>query len=173
MDTDPMTIERLRSNVAPILGPQPVYLAYVYGSVAAGCSTPLSDVDVALVVDDGLTPLLQLRLGVRLETEIAERSRVRNVQVRIINDAPLMLRGQVVLNGVLIYSRAEASRIAFETSTRDAHFDYQPTARRFRQSFLADLVERGLRGQSRKTGGHPEESEHVHRISAWARAIES
>jgi predicted nucleotidyltransferase len=40
----------LRRRLPDILKHHPVLLAYAYGSVAAGCPTPLSDVDIALVL---------------------------------------------------------------------------------------------------------------------------
>ncbi len=110
MQSDAMTVERLRSSVGSILKNRPVRVAYVYGSVAIGNSTPLSDVDIALVVDGDLTPLQQLRLGLRLTTEIAEQTGVRKVEARVINHAPLALRGLVACRGILLYARDEASR---------------------------------------------------------------
>ena len=154
MQSDNTTIERLRVSVEPILKNRPIRLAYVYGSVAEGNSTPLSDVDIALVADDELTPLQQLRLGLRLETELGEQTGVRKIEARVINRASLSLRGQVACRGILIYARDEASRVDFETKTRDAYFDYQPVARRLRQSFFNDLLERGLHGQSGKSARH-------------------
>ncbi len=169
MQSDAMTVERLRSSVGSILKNRPVRVAYVYGSVAIGNSTPLSDVDIALVVDGDLTPLQQLRLGLRLTTEIAEQTGVRKVEARVINHAPLALRGLVACRGILLYARDEASRVDFETATRDAYFDYQPVARRLRQAFFADLRERGLHGRSGKAARHPGQSAAVHRVSGWAR----
>jgi len=60
-------------------------LAYAYGSVAAGCLSPFSDVDVALVLsDEGLTPREQLGLQLQLSVELADAG-IAEADVRIIN----------------------------------------------------------------------------------------
>lgn len=47
-------LARLREIAPPILARHPVDAAYVYGSVARGTVTPLSDVDVALLLSEAL-----------------------------------------------------------------------------------------------------------------------
>ena len=37
--------------------------------------------------------------------------------MRIINDAPLVLRGKVVTEGMLLYAQDESVRVEFETTT--------------------------------------------------------
>jgi uncharacterized protein len=140
-------VPRLRAGLEALLPGYPVIaLAYLYGSAAAGRATPLSDVDIALVAAEELPPYRQLKIELRLETELAEQADVRNADVRIINHAPLAIRGQVACQGVLLYSRDESVRVAFETRTRDEYFDYQPIARQLREAFFADVRERGLHG---------------------------
>lgn len=118
----------------------PIKLAYLYGSSAAGRPTPLSDVDIALVLGNGdLTPIQQLKMELRIETRLAERCDVPNADVRVVDDAPLRLRGQVATQGILLYSTDEALRIAFETGTRDEYFDYMPIAAEQRAIYFATL----------------------------------
>ena len=143
-------VEALKAHLPLILQDRPVLLAYAYGSVAAGCLTPFSDVDVALVLsDEGLTPREQLRLQLQLSVELADAG-IAEADVRIINQAPLAIRGQVACQGILLYSGDEAARVEFETRTRDEYFDYQPIARRLREAYFADLQQRGLYGQQRE-----------------------
>ena len=140
-------IHRLRAKLGIILEGYPVKLAYLYGSAAAGNLTPLSDVDIALVADRELTPLERLKLMLGVEVELADRCDIHNADVRVINDAPLVFRGRVVCEGILLYARDEAARIEFETTTRDAYFDYLPVHRRLQEAFFADVRKRGLHGR--------------------------
>ncbi len=139
-------IHQLKIGLQAILPGYPITLAYLYGSAAAGRPTPLSDVDIALVTGEKLAPYQQLKLELRIETELAEQANVRNAEVRIINGAPLAIRGQVACRGIVLYCADEEARVEFETTTRDEYFDYMPIARQLREAFFADVRERGLHG---------------------------
>jgi len=139
-------VRQLNTGLAAILPGYPVSLAYLYGSAAAGQATPLSDVDVALVASEEIDPYQQLKTELRIETQLAEQANIRNAEVRIINEAPLPMRGQVACRGILLYCSDEEARVRFETFTRDEYFDYMPIARQLRQAFFADVRERGLHG---------------------------
>lgn len=144
-------IAKLRSTLPPLLEGQPVTAAYLYGSLAQGIPTPFSDVDVALVIlDQDMTPGRRLRLQLQLSTALA-RAGIPEADVRIVNGAPLLLRGQVVSRGVLIYSGDEAARIEFETRTREEYFGFQPFAAKLREAYFTDLRQRGLHGQRRES----------------------
>ena len=143
-------VTQLESALQSILPEYPVALAYLFGSAAAGRATRLSDVDIALLTREELDPYSQLKLELRIETALAEEADVRNADVRIINRAPLAIRGQVVCRGILLYCADEEARVEFETNTRDEYFDYLPIARQLRDAFFADVRERGLYGRSRE-----------------------
>ena len=139
-------VKKLKANLAHILKPYPIQLAYLYGSATTGNLTPFSDADIALVTDREVAPKERLRVMLGVEVELAERCDIRNADVRIINDAPLIFKGRVVCDGILLYASNEPRRIEFETSTRDAYFDYLPTHNRLQEAFFADVRERGLYG---------------------------
>lgn len=131
-----------------MLAPHPVALAYLFGSAAAAQTTPFSDVDIALVLDEKRADMSKrLSFELALEAEIAERCGLSRVDVRVINDAPLVLRGQVVTDGILLFSRDDEARIDFETRTRAQYFDFLPAAESAREVFFANVRERGLNGQ--------------------------
>jgi len=137
-------LSKFQRVLPQMLDQQPVGLAYLYGSTTTGQTTPFSDVDIALVVDEGLSPYERLKLTLRLQLDLADRCDISNVDVRIINDAPLVFQGRVVCDGILVYSREEQERIEFEVGTRLQYFDYLPIHKRLQDAFLADLRERGL-----------------------------
>jgi hypothetical protein len=143
-------VTQLKHTLPTILEDQPVDLAYLYGSTVTGYVTPFSDMDVALVVYEPLTPLARLKLiqyvQMALYEALCERCDIPDADVRIINDAPLILRGKVVTEGVLLYARDEAQRIAFETHTRMRYFDYLPIHRMMQRQFFDTLRKRGLHG---------------------------
>ena len=146
------TIELLTQHLPDILKPHPVLLVYVYGSVAMGCPTPLSDVDIALVLAPScrLNAYQQFMMELDIEAEIERRCGLHNADVRSINEAPLRIQGQVVTKGRLIYSKDEGFRVAYETRTRKRYFDFQPVLAMMREAYFAwleaDLREKALYG---------------------------
>lgn len=139
-------VAKLRARLPAILEDESVQVAYLYGSSATGQTTPFSDVDVALVVGDAIQPLERLKLILRVQLALADRCDVQDADVRVIDDAPLVFRGRVVTDGVLVFSRDEEARVAFETNTRMRYFDYLPTHRALQEAFFKNVRERGLHG---------------------------
>jgi predicted nucleotidyltransferase len=139
-------VSKLQRALPPIFDDLPVRLAYLYGSIITGQMTPFSDIDLALVVDAELSPLERLKLTLGVQLDLADSCDIRNADVRIINDAPLVLQGKVVCEGIIVFSRDEQERVEFETATRLRYFDYQPIHRDLQDAFFADLRERGLYG---------------------------
>jgi predicted nucleotidyltransferase len=137
-------LARLREVLPAVLARYPVDVAYVYGSVARGTVTPFSDVDVALLLTTPLPPYERLQLELTIQGEIEAASGLSPVDVRAINQAPLMVRGRIVQEGVLLYERDRARRVAFEVATRKRYFDFAPAARRLRDAFLQHIRREGL-----------------------------
>ena len=153
-------IRQIREAAEKVFGTHPVALAYLHGSQATGHATPLSDVDVAVVTVGELQPRDRLRLEVTLETALAAVL-VRDIDVRIINRAPLAVRGKVVQTGVLLYARDAATRIDFETAVRSAYFDFLPVLQYHRAAYFASqragLCSEGSSDRRRETRGNSAE----------------
>ncbi len=144
------TIELLRQHLPDILQDRPVLIAYVYGSVATGCPTPLSDVDIALVLAPqcGLDAYQQFVMELEIEAEIERRCGLQNADVRSIDNAPLAVQGRVVTSGQLLYAKDDDFRVAYEVRTRKRYFDFQPVLAMMREAYFArleaDLREKAL-----------------------------
>jgi predicted nucleotidyltransferase len=137
----------LLTSLRGIFSRYSVALAYLYGSQAVGRATPLSDFDVALVmVDEDYDPKSRLNLELQVEGEIARICGISDIDVRIMNDAPIMVRGEVVTNGSLLYCQDEIFRVDYETSTRSQYFDFIPTAVMHREAYFEQLRDRGKNG---------------------------
>ena len=136
----------LRSELPELLTETGVVLAYLHGSTVSGFTHPWSDVDIALIVGEALPPAKQLKLMLSLQVDLAERCGIDNADVRTINDAPLILKGKVVTEGILLYEGNEQIRIDFEVETMTRYFDYLPVYREMQETFLATVRERGLHG---------------------------
>ena len=137
-------LDRLREILPSVLVEYPVDVAYVYGSVARGTVTPFSDVDVALVLSESLPPYERLNLEFEIEAAIEDTAGLVGLDVRAINEAPLLVRGRIVQEGMRLYEREHARRVAFEVYTRKRYFDFAPVARRLQAAFLDKIHREGL-----------------------------
>jgi len=60
-------------------------------------------------------------------------------EVRIINALPLVITGNIITEGVLIFSRNEIIRVDFETSIRSAYFDFLPVIRMHQSAYVDSI----------------------------------
>jgi len=137
-------LARLRQILPSVLTEYPVEAAYVYGSVARGTATSLSDIDIALVLREPLPSYDRLMLELTVQGAIEAAMGFSSVDVRAINEAPLVVRGRIVQEGILLYEQDRAHRISFEVETRKRYFDFAPAGRRLRDAFLQHVHREGL-----------------------------
>jgi|OpeIllAssembly_1097287.scaffolds.fasta_scaffold112306_2 predicted nucleotidyltransferase len=134
-------IKRALDQVAPaIFNETPVLFAYLYGSYAQGAVHPFSDLDIAIYVEglDKKSCLdLELSLGLLLDEKLDHRVQS---DVRVVNHLPLVVKGEILAVGELIYSRAEYQRIEFETQVRRVYFDFLPVVQRYRNAYRKKLL---------------------------------
>jgi predicted nucleotidyltransferase len=137
-------IARLKACAASVLAGYPVDIAYLHGSVARGTPLPDSDIDIALVLSEMPPAYERLKLEFEIQAALEDACQLANIDVRTINQAPIMVQGPIVQEGVLLYSRDKAQRVAFEVLTRKKYFDYKPTAEWMQQAFLDHIRKKGL-----------------------------
>jgi len=139
-----LILSRLREAVPSVLSHYPVDAAYVYGSVARGTVMPFSDVDIALVLRESPPAYDRLRLELKIQAAIEDATGLMSIDVWSVNEAPLMVRGTVVQEGLLVYEGDRARRVDFEVQTRKRYFDFAPGARRLSAAFLDNIRREGL-----------------------------
>lgn len=138
-------IQQLKATIALVLSKYPVDMAYLYGSMARGRPLPTSDIDIALVLTDPPSPYESLRLELAIQADLDDICQLgEGVDVRSINQAPLMVQGRILQEGLLLYERNREFRIAFEVLTRQKYFDFLPAAEKMQKRFLHTIREKGL-----------------------------
>lgn len=130
------------SAVHPVLAEAGVRFAHLFGSRATGRHHPDSDADIAIMPDRPLDLLAEAGLADRL----AQVLHVPAVDLIDLRRASLGLRGRVLTEGRLLYSADEVGRVAFEVRTRSEYFDFLPTQRAHRDSFLRRVAAKGHDG---------------------------
>ena len=116
----------LERELPQILADKPVLLGYLYGSVVDRLSSAFSDVDIALVFDPVYSGSGYERMQIEfaIAEEIEKRCTIPEADVRSIDQAPLMVQGQVLTDGVLVFSRDEVFRVDYEVAVRKRYFDF-------------------------------------------------
>lgn len=139
----------LEDRLREILASRPeILFAFLFGSFARGRANNLSDVDVALYVDqDRMPPSGPYGYTSDLIVEL-RRQLKREVDVIILNEAPLILRFHVLQEGKLLFCREPAVRIHFHEKTVRTFLDFQPLLR-IQAQCLRRRLESGLFGGGR------------------------
>ena len=133
-------IDQLKHVAAAVLADVPVCFAYLYGSVARGDAHPGSDVDIAVMFDRSVPTEERLRLELQLGLAFDAQFGKELSDVRDLAAMPLILRGRVLTEGTLLYSRDEEGRVAFEVAARNEYFDFLPAYRTYQEASLARMA---------------------------------
>jgi predicted nucleotidyltransferase len=110
--------------LAPVFARHPVIAAYLFGSQATGSTTPLSDVDVAVILEPTVESPGMIQ--VTLISDLTAALRRNDVDVVILNNAPPLLRHRATSRGRLIYCRDDAARAKFEAAALRGYVDTKP-----------------------------------------------
>lgn len=103
-----------------------VSFAYLFGSAA--CGEDFRDIDVAVYLVPCVTSSYErFKLAMRIG-RVAERtlSFRREVDARILNEAPLVFQYEVMRTGQLILQRDSQQRILYESRLLSQYLDYKP-----------------------------------------------
>jgi uncharacterized protein len=132
----------IQSAISVVLPSHPIVAAYVYGSVIRGTPLPQSDIDIAVLLSEQLTGYTRLQLELAIQADLEDVCTLASIDVRALNDAPLLVQGRIIQEGVLIYEKDRAARVAYEVMTRKKYFDYLPLARRVEAAAWKRLKEK-------------------------------
>lgn len=137
-EATPDTVDVIARRIQTVLESDPrVRFAYLYGSRARGDARPDSDVDLAV----SLRPQGGLLDDARLHDQLAAALGRDDVDLLVLDDAPLWLQFRVVAGRVL-FSRDERERISFRERVEKAFLDFRP----YYDSYLEAVRERARRG---------------------------
>lgn len=106
-----------------------IVAAYQFGSTIRGQEGPLSDLDIAILVDEKRAPLEVdlLRIELLLAYELQRQLAVSEVDLITLNCQRLSLQYAVLRTGKLIYEADPPYRIRFVQKVIQTHLDFQPT----------------------------------------------
>ncbi len=114
-------VAQVLSNYSHVAG------AYLYGSYAKNTMTPLSDIDIAVLLDEDYKPgtANKLNFELSLESKMIQQLPGYSIEVRILNEAPILIQGQVIVEGILIYEKEKKRMLDFEEKVIIRYLDFK------------------------------------------------
>lgn len=119
MPADPP--DALREAVRDAAQALPVRTVWVFGSVARGEAGVRSDVDLAVLPADGVTDRMALRRD--LQSAVMRRG-FPDVDVVLVDEAPLRLQARIAAEGRVLVSYDEPARLAWTSRIFRQHADF-------------------------------------------------
>lgn len=116
-------------KIAPLFRAYPfIAAAYLFGSTVRGQEGPLSDLDIAILIDERAPSAIDLlRTELLLAYELQRQLNVPEVDLVTLNRQRLTLQHAILRTGQLIYDVNPQYRIQFTQKVIQAYLDFQPT----------------------------------------------
>ena len=113
-----------------------ILLAYLFGSKARGTETSKSDIDIAVPLSEIPGNLLDhyLHLIDKFSKALGDK-----VDLIILNNAPPLLKHQVIKHGRVIYCRDEKARVEFESKAEKEYLGFKIYGERYGKALLREV----------------------------------
>lgn len=136
---DESTSEDVRACLTrTLIKEEPILAAFLFGSAACAKAGPLSDVDVALLLDTSVPepayPDVRVELGLKLSKALG-----KECDVVVLNEAPPFLRYEVLSSGSCLLDRNPAATKSFTAKSILDYLDFLPHKRFLEGRALARL----------------------------------
>ena len=121
------------------LSREPLLFAYLFGSFTS--DKEFNDIDIAVFADtDRFLKKSLLEYEIALEQRLANILREYSIDVRVLNNAPISFKYQVIKNGLPVCIRDEDAMTDFEVLIYAIYFDFAPFQKRYLKEVLSAEV---------------------------------
>ena len=114
---------------------------YLFGSRAYGTAGPLSDIDIAILLKEGLEKETYGEKELFYLGKANEILHTDEVSFVLLNNAPLTGQYGVIIDSKILYSRDEDARLSFEERVIDEYMDFKPFLDEYDKEFLKQIKE--------------------------------
>ena len=132
----------------PIFDDTPVVVAYLFGSHTVGRAGTESDYDIAVLFAPEQSSAEYGRWRLKLIGRLSDVYHSDAIDLVILNDAPPLLRFEVIRVRHVLYNRDDEARVAFEVRTMQEWFDWEPRYTRMQRARLRHFAEEAPKRQS-------------------------
>jgi len=149
--------DELRENVPKLevyfANKPQIVLAYLFGSQARGEAHPDSDLDLGILLAESIPEREYTEQRLEIIGDLMQLLRSNEVDILILNEAPLVMRYQVISRGKLLFYRDRQAAIDFRVRALNAYFDFKPILDHHRKVFFQKTREgKLLHGHNRYRG---------------------
>lgn len=125
----------LKENISK----EPILFAYLFGSFVT--NQKFNDIDVAVFVDvNKISEKSLFKYEVALEQRLADILNEYAIDVRVLNNAPISFKYQVIKNSSPIYVYDEDAMVDFEVLTYSMYFDFAALRKEYLKEVLGAKV---------------------------------
>ena len=136
------TIRELRSQLTGCLESRSEVIAvYLYGSHAEGRANALSDMDIGVLARDGLARERLWEIEDALAADLGRALRTDNLDLIVLNLAPLRIQYEVITRGEVLYSADDGARADFESYSLRRYWDFKKYLEEYDRCFVTRIKE--------------------------------
>ncbi len=121
-----MDLKELESKLREYARKKGLEALYLFGSTVSGKRTPLSDIDIAVLLPKDIPEEEYFALRLEMIAELADLLGTDEIDLVILNRAPPLLVHRVVTRGKLVYARDDLLRTRFEARAIQEYLDIKP-----------------------------------------------
>ncbi len=121
-----MELTELQEKLVEYARAKGVAVLYLFGSAVHGQMSKLSDIDVAVLLPEEIAVEEYFDTRLQMTLDLMELLNESKVDLVILNQAPSLLKYQVVTAGKILYSRNDRERARFESRAILEYLDFKP-----------------------------------------------
>jgi hypothetical protein len=130
---------KIPAVTAKISADEDVVAFYIFGSLARGNLKPLSDLDFGILLSRSLDRKQRFDKHLDLVGIFTETLKTDEVDLVILNDAPLRFARQILSTGKLFFCRDQNQLVDFIEETNKRYLEFKPALEQFDQAFLEGI----------------------------------
>ena len=103
-----------------------VIFSYLFGSQVNGKKGKLSDIDIAVYLDDNLPEKQRFNKKLSISAGLSGLLKREDIDIVVLNDAFPLLEHRILKYGKIIFSIDEKKRIGYEVRATMRYLDFKP-----------------------------------------------
>lgn len=113
-----------------------IVVAYLFGSYRRKMVTSLSDIDIAVLLDDAISEKDQFSLRGQIYSDLSKLLKTDEIDLLLLNNAPLNMQYGVLRDKKVLYCSDRKKMVDFESRVIKMYLDIKPLRDEFNREFF-------------------------------------